>query len=58
MPNHHTFPDLYDECKTLSITKLKEWGYLGPDSIKTGTVHCSRNEQRYASIWYCRKYIC
>jgi hypothetical protein len=50
MPKQHTFPALYDECKTLSIAKFKEWGYLEPDSIKSGTVHWSRNEQRYASI--------
>lgn len=50
MPKQYTFPDLLDECKTLSLSKFKEWGYLEPNSIKSGTVHWSRNEQRYSSI--------
>jgi hypothetical protein len=50
MPRHYTFPDLLDECKTLSISKFKEWGYLEPGNFKSGTVHWSRDEQRYASI--------
>lgn len=45
-----TFPTVYDECKTLSITKFKEWGYLEFNNIKSGTVHWSRNGERYASI--------
>jgi hypothetical protein len=50
MPKPHTFPDLYDECKTLSIAFLQQYDYLEPDSIKSGTVHWSRNDVRYASI--------
>jgi hypothetical protein len=50
MPRHYTFPDLLDECKTLSISKFREWGYLEPGTFKSGVVHWSRNEQRYASI--------
>jgi hypothetical protein len=50
MPKMHTFPTLYDECKTVSITKLKEWGYLKPDQWKSGTLTWSRNGQQYASI--------
>jgi hypothetical protein len=50
MPKQHTFPDLYDECKTLSVAFLKQYGYLGSDSIKSGTVHWSRNGERFASI--------
>lgn len=50
MPKQQTFPDLYDECKTLSIAFLKQYGYLEPNGIKSGTVHWSRNGERYASI--------
>lgn len=50
MAKWHTFPTLYDECKTVSISKLKEWGYLEKGIIKSGTVHWSRNGNRYASI--------
>ena len=50
MPKQYTFPSLYDECKTLSIAFLKQYGYLEPDSIKSGLVHWSRNGERYASI--------
>lgn len=50
MPKPPTFPDLYDECKTISIAFLKQYGYLEPDSIKSGTIHWSRNNERYASI--------
>lgn len=50
MPKQYTCPDLYDECKTISLSKLKEWGYLVPGQLKTGAIHWSRNEERYASI--------
>ncbi len=39
-----TFPTLDDECKTVTITKLKEWGYLEPNKIITGgMITWSRN---------------
>lgn len=50
MPKPHTFPSLFDDCKTISITKLREWDYLQMNILKSGTVSWSRNEQRYASI--------
>jgi hypothetical protein len=50
MPKPHTFPSLYDECKTLTIAFLKEHKYLEPDRIQSGTVLWSRNRERYASI--------
>lgn len=50
MPKVHSFPTLYNEVKTLSITKLKEWDYLLPDCIKSGTVNWSRNGHQYANI--------
>jgi len=30
MPRNCTFPTLYDEALTISISKFKEWGYLNP----------------------------
>jgi hypothetical protein len=50
MPRPHTFPTLYNECKTISITFLKEHGYLKPDQWLSGTVTWSRNGQKTGSI--------
>ena len=50
MPRHSTIPDLYDECKTITITKLREWGYLKSNQWLTGIVTWSRNGSKYASI--------
>lgn len=50
MPKIHTFPTLYDEVLQISITKLKEWGYLEPNQIKTGTITWSRNGNTTGSI--------
>jgi hypothetical protein len=44
MPRHTTFPDLYDECKTISIAFLKQNGYLGPDQWRYGNITWSRGE--------------
>lgn len=38
-----TFPSLYDESLQISITKLKELGYLKPDQIISGILNWSRN---------------
>jgi hypothetical protein len=50
MPNHHTFPDLYDECKTVDISFLNKHGYLKPDQWKTGSITWSRGEGHYKRI--------
>jgi hypothetical protein len=42
MGRYSTSPHLYDECLTLSTTKLKEWGYLGTETIKSSTVSWTR----------------
>lgn len=44
MPKYPTFPTLYDECKTVSISFLKAHGYLKPDQWKNGTITWSRGE--------------
>lgn len=51
MAKFPTFPTLYDECKTVTITKLKEWGYLEPNQIITGgMITWSRNGNKTGSI--------
>jgi hypothetical protein len=50
MPYHYTFPTLLDEAKQVSITKLKEFGYMAPDSFKSGRLIWSRRGQEIGSI--------
>ena len=50
MPKPHTFPSLYNEALQLSISKLKEWGYLKPEQIKSGTITWSSNGNKTGSI--------
>lgn len=50
MPKFPTFPTLYDEVLQINITKLKEWGYLDPEQIKSGTINWSRNGNPTGSI--------
>ena len=50
MARHRSFPSLYDECKTISITDLKRLGYLTPDQYKAGTLSWSLNGNRTGSI--------
>ncbi len=50
MPKPYTFPTLYNEALQISITKLKEWEYLDPKQIKSGTLNWSRNGNSTGSI--------
>ena len=50
MPKPHTFPTLYDEVKTVSISFLTKHGYLKPNQLKAGSVHWSRNGENIGSI--------
>ena len=50
MPKFPTFPTLYDEVLQINITKLKEWGFLKPKQIKSGTLTWSRNRNPTGSI--------
>ncbi|UGU17717.1 hypothetical protein LS482_07520 [Sinomicrobium kalidii] len=50
MPKQYTFPTLYDEVLQLSITNLKEWGYLEPQQQKRGVLTWSRNGNKIGSI--------
>lgn len=50
MPKPHTFPTLFDEVKTISISFLKKHGYLKPNQLKVGSVHWNRNGEKIGSI--------
>lgn len=50
MPYPYSFPTLLDEVRTFSISDLKGWGYLKPDTTKAGTIRWSRNGNETASI--------
>lgn len=50
MPKPHTFPTLYNEALQIHISNLKEWEYLNPEQIKSGTVNWSRNGNQTGSI--------
>jgi hypothetical protein len=39
-----TFPTLYDEALQIHISKLKGWGYLDPEQIKSGTLNGAGTE--------------
>jgi hypothetical protein len=50
MPAYSKYPTLLDEVKQISITKLKEFGYMEPDSFKSGRLIWSRRGQEIGSI--------
>ncbi|MDO6389260.1 hypothetical protein Q4E40_03915 [Pontibacter sp. BT731] len=50
MPKPYTFPTLFDEVKTVSISNLNRWGYLKPNRYRSGTITWSRNGSVYSSI--------
>jgi hypothetical protein len=50
MPKPYTFPTLYNEALQIDISKLKGWGYLDPEQIKSCTLNWSRNGNPTGSI--------
>lgn len=50
MPKPYTFPTLYNDALQIHISKLKEWEYLNPKQIKSGTLTWSRNGNTTGSI--------
>lgn len=46
MPKPRTFPTLYNEALQIHISKLKGWGYLNPEQIKSGTINWYYNNVR------------
>jgi len=51
MGRHSTIPDLYDDCKTVSVTALKCWGYLDTNNYKSGNITWSRGDRETGNIW-------
>ena len=50
MPKPHTFPTLYDDLKTVSISFLTRHGYLKPNQRQGGSITWSRNGSQTGSI--------
>lgn len=50
MPKPHTYPTLFDDLKTISISFLTMHGYLKPNQWRSGTVTWSRNGNKTGSI--------
>lgn len=50
MPKPYTFPTLFNEVKTVSISNLNRWGYLKPNRYGTGTITWSINGTVTSSI--------
>jgi hypothetical protein len=50
MPRHSTFPTLYDDALQISITKLKEYGYINNGFNKSGTLTWSSRGEKTGSI--------
>lgn len=50
MPKPTSCPILYDQCKTVNITLLKQWGYLKPCKQTTGVISWSNQYEKTCSI--------
>lgn len=50
MPKPHTFPTLFDEVKTVSISFLGKHGYLKLNQWQSGTITWRRNGEKTGSI--------
>nr|WKN35053.1 hypothetical protein K4G66_21995 [Tunicatimonas sp. TK19036] len=50
MPRISTIPTLYNDARTVSISDLKKWGYLEPESYKSGTIKWSSRGEIRARI--------
>ena len=50
MPKPHTFPTLFDEVKTVSISFLTKHNYLKPNQWRSGTINWSSNGNNTGSI--------
>ncbi len=45
-----SYPTLYNECKIVSVSFLKDHGYLKPDQCKSGTITWSQGEGEHKRI--------
>jgi hypothetical protein len=51
MPKFPTFPILYDDLKTISISFLTKHGYLKPNQRQSGIITWNCNGNKTGSIW-------
>lgn len=52
MSKQSTYPYLFDEAKSISVTNLRDWGYLKPQTLKSGKMTWSRNGIETGSIGF------
>jgi hypothetical protein len=50
MAKFPSFPTLFDECKTISISDFKKWDYLKSNKILSSVITWSRNGNKTGSI--------
>lgn len=50
MGRYSSVPDLFDECQTIDIGRLSQWGYLQPGQNKSGSITWSRNGNKTGCI--------
>lgn len=50
MPKPYTFPTLYNELKSISITMLRKYGYLKKDYFLSGVISWNRAGEKTGSI--------
>lgn len=50
MAKFPSYPTLFDECKTISISDFRKWGYLKSNQILNGVITWSRNGNKTGSI--------
>lgn len=50
MPKQYTCPILIDEVLQINISKLSQWGYLEPNTVKSGVLNWSKNGSKTGSV--------
>jgi hypothetical protein len=52
MPRPETSPFLFDYANTISLVKLREWGYMRPNTVTQGRINWSYAGQETASVLF------
>ncbi len=50
MPRISTIPNLYDDAHSISISDLRKWGYLKPNTWRSGNIRWSRHGRTTSSV--------
>lgn len=50
MGRHSNVPTIYDDCKTITISNLKTWKYLNPNTQTSGNIVWSKNGERKGNV--------